>query len=646
MSQTIASNDSVNFVKSKDRWKISGETGATGQMRQDGQGSLETVNDSKQQAVFHYTDNLDLKGRVLTLDFEFLSVPERESSAGIRIGPKGESGGGQLEIVIHPYEEFLVLDGQKKNYKPLVEDPYRFVLVIRVTGHTASIFLGSQLLGEKGFEAGGPVSLALLVSRATVKWNELHSSAPCADTYADVTLERPEKTAQIPSPWISYFGTHFATSPEGSHEYFSICRHYGGVWMGISPEASERGGPGGEKHKGPFTGRDIGLRIEDFRSQRPTDVNRDRTAVEIIPEAIRNQIDIVYTIKTIVPPVRGPFDKDLLYWTVRLIHERFPEAKDRIYWQIGNELLGGHFDPLRNMEKYPVPPYKSRDGRIRGYAIDWKVDYYVNDYFAPAAESIRKASEDVYGNPDAIRMLIGSVNPYNEENLEFLDRMLDSTIDGRQAPSLAGMPLLDICNSLTVHYMFRRAEETTLLDTMDKLAGGLSSGKFSKVWMTEEHGNRGQGPVTMLRTCSLFMDWVARHGLNSDQAKIIWFGDNTTRPGGNMQEVMARLTAFLGGKPLEYFRQETADAFFYLLKTGARTCVIVIPRKARSLALANLIIPRHGSGEESLSARAIQYSPVQKPEEFDLSASSQNDRIVVSCHRLVENPLLLFLEPK
>ena len=56
-------------------------------------------------------------------------------------------------------------------------------------------------------------------------------------------------------------------------------------------------------------------------------------------------------------------------------------------------------------------------GTFFGYDLKWKEEYYVNDYLAPAVEAIERAAKDVYGDPRRIRILLGSMNPYNKPNI-------------------------------------------------------------------------------------------------------------------------------------------------------------------------------------------------------------------------------------
>jgi len=108
-----------------------------------------------------------------------------------------------------------------------------------------------------------------------------------------------------------------------------------------------------------------------------------------------------------------------------------------VAWEIGNEIVSGHFNP-RGLPKERVARGPAPDGTYHGYDLRWKLDYYVNQYLAPAVEAIERASQDVYRDPGAIRILVGSMNPYNKPNITFLKQVMAARFDGRFAPSLRG----------------------------------------------------------------------------------------------------------------------------------------------------------------------------------------------------------------
>ena len=263
-------------------------------------------------------------------------------------------------------------------------------------------------------------------------------------TELDTLLVDAESMTQLPSEWPEYFGTHYAASPEGVGKWWNTVRSYGGTHTGIyatedSPE-----------HVGPFTGRTVRVGLSDFHSR----FNRSgKSAERLIPELIEHRFTAIYQMTTIVRPSLEPFDKDLAYWTVYQIHKKFPDAWQHVAWQIGNEVVSGHFDPKGQRQETGVPE-EAKQGQFHGYDLEWKEDYYVEDYLAPAIEAIERASNDVYGDPGKIKILLGSMNPYNRQNIEFLQNVMGREFTGKNAPTLAGDPVWKHIDVLTVHYMF------------------------------------------------------------------------------------------------------------------------------------------------------------------------------------------------
>jgi len=255
-------------------------------------------------------------------------------------------------------------------------------------------------------------------------------------------------TTRLASRWAEYFGTHYAATPDEAGRTWNTVRSYGGTHVGVQAE-----NPSAPPRPGPFTGREVRLTLDDFRPPRGT-----RSAAQLIPDLIRHGFDAIYIMTNTVRPGMEPFDKDRAYWTVRMIHEAFPEARRHVVWQIGNEVVSGHFDPKGVWKSREEGDGKraapgQREDNFFGYDLKWKEDYYVNDYLAPAIEAIRRASKDVYKDPRAIRVALGSMNPYNPQNIAFLRNVMERTFDGRQAPSLKGESVWKPIDLLTVHYM-------------------------------------------------------------------------------------------------------------------------------------------------------------------------------------------------
>jgi hypothetical protein len=287
-------------------------------------------------------------------------------------------------------------------------------------------------------------SLAAFALSAAMPLPSLVAAEP---TPSDVTVTINDQTmTAMKSPWADYFGTHYASSPEGAGKAWNTVRSYGGTHVGIAAE-----NPDAPPRKGPFTGREVRFTLEDFHGARG-----GKSAAQLIPELIDARLTGIYIMTSVVRPTLQPFDQDRAYWAVRQIHEKFPDAHRHVVWQMGNEVVSGHFDPKevwnppggaakgkpqakgkqqeKGKRQAQEPRASQKEDNFFGYDLKWKEDYYVNQYLAPAIEATERASQDVYGDPRKIRIALGSMNPYNPQNIEFLANVMGRTFDGRHAP--------------------------------------------------------------------------------------------------------------------------------------------------------------------------------------------------------------------
>ncbi len=447
-----------------------------------------------------------------------------------------------------------------------------------------------------------------------------------AVTAGDLTADfRPGALVPLPSPWAGYFGTHYASSPEGGGTAWSTVRSYGGTHVGIHEE-----NPSAPPRKGPFGGREVRFTLDDFHAARG-----GKTARQLIPELISNRLTAVYLMSNVVRPTLEPFDKDRAYWAVRQIHEAFPAADRAIVWQMGNEIVSGHFDPKgvwnRSGDTGQAAQGRGpaqREDNFFGYDLAWKEDYYVNDYLAPAIEATERASKDVYGDPRRIRIALGSMNPYNRPNLVFLSNVMARTFDGRQAPTLKGEPVWKHIDLLTVHYM---AGSPGTVATLQRYHDDyLMTGRVRGIWITEDHGHAGKGPVTIVDRGLRFLAWAARNRLSADQARLCWWGEGAPEPGGRGREATALLGGFLAGRPLHFAHRREGEADVYLLGDGAdasmtRGLVAVVPARSGALDCGKLTIPLPPSAAKKWHARLVRYSAETPPHVAEAAPSRDGD---------------------
>lgn len=466
---------------------------------------------------------------------------------------------------------------------------------------------------------------------------------------SDVAVTISDKTmTAMKSPWANYFGTHYASTPDEAGKTWNTVRSYGGTHVGIQAE-----NPAAPPRKGPFTGREVRFTLEDFHGPRG-----GKTAAQLIPELIEHRLTGIYIMTSVVRPNLEPFDKDRAYWAVRQIHEKFPAASQQVVWQMGNEVVSGHFDPkgIWNRREGAEPGRRKgqgqqpgqREDNFFGYDLKWKEDYYVNDFLAPAIEATERASKDVYGDPLKIQVALGSMNPYNRPNLHFLKNVMGRTFDGRQAPSLKGEPVWKHIDLLTVHYMTGSPRSIeTLQQYHDEY---LKTGKVKGIWLTEDHGHAGKGPVTILERGLRFLGWAAKNNLSGAQTRLCWWGENAREPGGSGTEATRLLGGFLADRPLHFSHRQEGAADVYLLADATdaklgRALVALVPAErggAVECGTLTLALPA-GAAAKNWAARAVLYSAETPPQVFPVAPTRSGGPLLLPVNQPGSGTWLLLL---
>ncbi|TWU62591.1 Acetyl esterase Axe7A precursor [Crateriforma conspicua] len=396
--------------------------------------------------------------------------------------------------------------------------------------------------------------------------------------------------------------------------------------------------------KGPFTGKDIRFQLSDFHAARG-----GQSALQLIPELIEHDLTAIYLMTNIVRPSLTAFDQDRAYWAVRLIHERYPKAADHIVWQIGNEVVSGHFDPRgvwRNMPRDQRRQAGMKEDNFFGYDLKWKEEYYVNSYLAPAVEAIERASRDVYGDPRRIRIALGSMNPYNRPNLTFLKNVMGRTFNSPHAESLKGEAVTKHIDFLTVHYMTGSSKS---IDTLQLYHDDyLKSGHVKGIWVTEDHGHAGLGPVTIIERGFRFMDWAARNDLSAVQTRLCWWGERQVEAGGRGEVATTIIGDFLAGRQLQILSESIEAGRVCAVRDDhegrvQRVLIALVPEKRSEIEIGALRIPLLQTRSDQWRAEAIQYSATGPGKPFDAEVRTDKGRIHVELNRRFSEPALLLL---
>jgi len=452
----------------------------------------------------------------------------------------------------------------------------------------------------------------------------------------------PNRMRPLPSPWEAYFGVHNTSAAALAGLGCRTVRGCGGPHLGL-PRDKRGMGRDEPVRKGPFTGATIRVGLKDMR--RHAGPGR-RSLDQLIPEIIANKVTAIYIGSDLIHPSTEPFDKDLAYWALRLIHERFPEADRHVLWQWGNEVNGLHFDPTNIKARIK----KTGESKWKFANTPEKRELYVAGFLAPAIETTRKVSRDVYGQRRRIKIVSGSfANIYNPAYRKWMYEIMDHKISGPQAPTLKGDRVWQHVDLLTVHYPFARGNGAEVMQEIhDKL---LKTGKVESIWITEEHGGRGKGPVTIVDRGLQFIDWVAANRLNARQTRLVWWGANHKKAGGRAIEAVEALGRFLAGSRLRVLSERQGNARVYTLvgqekqERVSRIMIAIIPDASSALAVRKLILSLPAQSQAATwSARALQFSSTDPPVEWDTPVLREGVRLSVTIGRQITEPFVLFLK--
>jgi hypothetical protein len=244
--------------------------------------------------------------------------------------------------------------------------------------------------------------------------------------------------------------------------------------------------------------------------------------VEVFQQAIRDQVEAL-----------APLD---------------PSGK-RIVYQLGNEIA------TTSMSEGLRLWATGRGITIPGAAMDYDpefISYYVEYQLAPTVAAMLEASATAYGDPNKVTIVLGSVNNGGSaEGKAWLDALLDYTVKGTFAPSLAGKHVYELIDIASVHYI---GGTSKIEPSWDKWAG---VGTISGLWTTEEVGIRaadeGLGAGLAIAKVMDHLNWYYVRGLNQEQVGVSLYGWDVNGPvaGTSSDTSMLALYDFLGAVPVE-----------------------------------------------------------------------------------------------
>jgi len=240
------------------------------------------------------------------------------------------------------------------------------------------------------------------------------------------------------------------------------------------------------------------------------------------------------------------------------------------------------------------------------------------------------------------------MNPYNRPNLAFLKNVMERKFDGKQAPTLKGEEVWKHFDLLTVHYM--TGSPGTIATLQQYHDDYLKTGKVKGIWITEDHGHAGRGPVTIIDRGLRFLAWTAKNNLSGEQTRLCWWGEGERDPGGQGREATALLGEFFSGTKLYFASQAVSGGTVYTLSDGndvglQRILIALVPGRDGSMKFDNLRLKLPSSDKpREWAIEAIQYSSTTPGKKFAPKSENNSGDLVIRWDHEIAEPALLMLQ--
>ncbi len=444
----------------------------------------------------------------------------------------------------------------------------------------------------------------------------------------------------LASPWSGYFGIHY--SKEDPEDRWGTVRGFGAP--AIRPPAPEEERPDATERHGPFDDETVHFDLEDFRRHKAKQ-NTGGGLDEVLPLLYSYDIDAIYQAPFILSPYPElKMNKNLAYWAMRLAHETDPEASaEHLYWQWGNEVNGLHLD-LEGYRKVIKEKKVSPWGFVNRPE---KADLYAERVLAPGAEVVQRVSQDVYGDPERIKVVIGSIgNIYNPASRAWLERVMNHKVSGDAAPTLKGKKVAEFVDIICVHYGWAHDGQIEVIQSLYEQY--VTSGHAQGIWMTEDHGLKGLGPVTVVDRGLRFLYWVATNHLSSDQARMCWWGIDRPKQGGPAMLAIDLIGSFFGKSALDFYRTQLDGTIVTVLATREepkRLMIAIVPDKEEvfETGMLELHWDTFKAGA-AWSGSLTRYSASSPSLETAITASAKTGKLTIPLMATISEPAIVLLE--
>ena len=581
-----------------------------------------------------------LQGRWISIK---ISIEGESAKAGLWIPGIRDTKGETLRLTVEKATGNLT-NGRGKTLASLGDIQPLLDLLLRFEPEKLSIFRGGSAVTEVPITYSEPEgTLSLFVERGTAKFTELllagepitadAGSPPAAPLTAPVTVPPQAQPANPPAPanrverraaargvrqaavqvsldtaaapavalkgdWNDYFGVHVdsAVGP------WKMVRQFDGPSFGFPVRDRHTGDV--KTFDGPFARQPVEVSLADFRDWKRKDA---RGLHENLKALIENDRAALFIAPW--PTAITTLQQDHIWGAMKLIYGATPGAEGRIFFQWGDDINHRRLGVVANQRSVGFEP-RGGANAPRGSNLPADAVAYVENYFAPAVEATRKASEEIFRDPQHIPIILGSCARASvPENRDWYRRVLEQEITGVTAPSLKGRKVISLVDYLTVNYPFAGVHDSIALQELWTGHGD----KVKGLWVTEEYGvsGRGAGAGTLLEKLARYLDWVAGNQLTAQQTRLFWNLPEKDRDTQNLAGLVRLLGATFAGAPLTIAKDSNADRVLYRIAAGdSRILFIHVPvaerRGRRRVAINELAFrPPEALAAKTWEARFI-----------------------------------------
>ncbi len=365
--------------------------------------------------------------------------------------------------------------------------------------------------------------------------------------------------------WNDFFGVH-VDSAAGP---WKMVRQFDGPSFGFPVRDRHTGDV--KTFDGPFAKQPVEASLADLRDWKRKDA---RGLDENLKTLIENDRAALFIAPW--PTTITTLQQDHIWGVMKLVYGANPDAEGRVFFQWGDDINHRRLGVVANQRSVGFEP-RGGANAPRGSNLPADAVAYVENYFAPAAEATRKASEEIFRDPQHIPIILGSCARASvPENRDWYRRVLEQEITGVTAPSLKGRKVISLVDYLTVNYPFAGVHDSVALQ---ELWAGYGE-KVKGLWVTEEYGvsGRGAGTGTFLEKLALYLDWVAGNHLTAQQTRLFWNLPEKDRDTQNLAGFVRLLGTTFAGAPLTIAKDSNADRVLYRIGAGdSRILFIHVP---------------------------------------------------------------------